>query len=146
MKTIEIGLCLVGLMASGLAAGCAMQTDLEEQSVATEESALSSGSVGTVTYSGAPCTGICSPDIYFTGPPYTSPNIGSGIGCYYTYLQPSGGTCYNMGSRALKINDEPQARVCNGTNWQRAIPGRRNGGWCIKITAGTPDYAGFTLF
>jgi hypothetical protein len=45
-----------------------------------------------------------------------------------------------MASRTLKVNNTTMS--CNG--W--SLPAKRNGGYCIQVTAGTPNYAAFATW
>ena len=92
----------------------------------------------TVT-SGAssPCAGRCSNPIVFTIPNYRSGNLGTGAACRETTANLSGGNCSNLGSRTLTVN----STAMNFGGW--ALPAKRNGGYCIQVTAGTPEYTSF---
>jgi hypothetical protein len=51
-----------------------------------------------------------------------------------------GGNCSNMASRTLTVNSTTMS--CG--RW--ALPSKRNGGYCIQVTAGSPDYASFATW
>jgi len=104
------------------------------------------GSVGT-----GPCGGLCSPatDFKFTsGTTYQSGNLGTTAACYEvaTTLTIQGGGCSNCTvsspARTVKING---ATASNSGSWT-GIPAKVNGGYCIQITAGNPDYTQFYTF
>jgi Bacterial Ig domain len=95
----------------------------------------------TVSSSGSrPCTGLCSNPVVFTSASYQSGSLGTGATCHETTASLAGGNCSNMGSRTLKVNNTTMS--CSG--W--SLPAKRNGGYCIQATAGTPDYAAFATW
>jgi hypothetical protein len=141
-KYFGLGLCLVGLMSSGLLAmGCAAteETDgvVEGEKTATVESALEVN----------PCTDLCVTNIGSGGSfkvPYTNSYLGTYTACYYTYDKINGGNCHDVVSpRKLMVNGV--AVSCNGSNWP-TLPAKRNGGYCISTTMGNQAYAGFTVW
>ena len=87
-----------------------------------------------------PCAGLCSSPVVFTGPSYQSGNLGTGAICRETKASLSGGNCSNLQSRILTVNGTTVN--CNG--W--ALPAKRNGGYCVQVTAGTPDWAAFATW
>jgi len=104
------------------------------------------GSVGT-----GPCAGLCTPATDFkfsSNTTYSSPNLGTTAICYQvtTALTISGGGCSNCTvsspARTVKING---TTVPNNGNWSN-LPAKVNGGYCIQITAGAPDYTTFYTF
>jgi hypothetical protein len=101
-----------------------------------------SGAVSvTVNSSGTrPCANLCTNPTVFAGPGYQSGNLGTGAICRETTANLSGGNCSNMGSRTLKVNGT--AMTCS--NWK--LPLKRNSGYCVQVTAGTPEYASFATW
>ena len=104
------------------------------------------GAVGT-----GPCAGLCTPatDFKFTsGTTYQSPNLGTTAACYEvaTTLTIQGGGCSNCAvstpARTVKINGTTAA---NNGSWS-GLPAKINGGYCIQISAGNPDYTQFYTF
>lgn len=102
---------------------------------ATDDCASSAGS--------GPCSGLCSSPVKFTSQYYSSGNLGTNATCHETTAQLTGGNCGNMSSRVFKINNTTM--TCNGANFA-ALPAKRNGGYCMQASAGTPSYAYFTTF
>jgi hypothetical protein len=98
-----------------------------------------------------PCSGLCNNPTSITLPPnYQGTNIGSGEICLQTYSKLSGGNCGNFVSpRATTVNGSTiSCSLPNGQNsgnWA-SIPGKRNGGYCIHVTAGQKDWAYLTLW
>jgi hypothetical protein len=94
---------------------------------------------------GGPCDGLCSPAETFSMPPNFSPgNLGTGARCFETLSTVSGGNCGNFGTgRTLKVNNAEQ--TCDWVNWP-GLPGPRNGGYCIAVSAGDYDNATFTTW
>jgi subtilisin family serine protease len=92
-----------------------------------------------------PCDGICSNPTRFTiNGSYQSGAIGTGAGCLETYSPIHGGNCGNFVSpRQLSVNGAQ--RTCNGQNWS-SVPAARNGGYCIKTTAGNYSWAYITAW
>jgi len=104
------------------------------------------GAVGT-----GPCAGLCTPATDFkfsSGTTYQSPNLGTTAVCYEvaTTLTIQGGGCSNCTvsspARTVKINGTTAA---NNGSWSN-LPAKVNGGYCIQITAGAPDYTQFYTF
>jgi hypothetical protein len=104
------------------------------------------GAVGT-----GPCAGLCTPATDFkfsSGTTYQSPNLGTTAVCYQiaTALTIQGGGCSNCTvsspARTVKING---ATAANNGAWS-TLPAKVNGGYCIQITAGAPDYTQFYTF
>jgi hypothetical protein len=55
-----------------------------------------------------------------------------------------GGNCGNFQSpRSLSVNGVTE--TCNNQNWS-SVPPRRNGGYCVNVTAGQFPWAFVTLF
>ena len=46
----------------------------------------------------------------------------------------------SLASRTLKVNNTTMS--CNG--W--TLPAKRNGGYCIQVTAGTPSWTAFATW
>jgi hypothetical protein len=78
--------------------------------------------------------------VLFTTVNYQSGNLGTGATCHQTTANLTGGNCSNIGSRTLKVNNTTMS--CS--NW--ALPAKRNGGYCIQVTAGTPNYTSFATW
>jgi hypothetical protein len=100
-----------------------------------------SSSTGGSSGSGTnPCAGLCSNPVVFTTANYQSGNLGTDAICRETTANLSGGNCSNMSSRTLTVNSTTMS--CNG--W--SLPAKRNGGYCIQVTAGTPSWASFSTW
>jgi hypothetical protein len=98
------------------------------------------GSCGGTT----PCTGICTSPIVYTGPSLQSGNLGTAAVCYQTTANLAGGNCGNFVSpRALTVNGTTMP--CNGGNWA-SLPAKRNGGYCISVTAGNQPWSYITTW
>ncbi len=97
----------------------------------------STGGTGSGTN---PCATHCSSPTVFTGPNYQSGTLGSGAICRETTANLSGGNCSNMSSRVLSVNGVSMS--CNG--W--TLPAKHNGGYCVQVTAGSPDWASFATW
>jgi hypothetical protein len=87
-----------------------------------------------------PCDGLCSNPTVFSGPNYQSGNLGTGAVCRETTATLHGGNCSNMSSRTLKVNGTNM----NCSGW--ALPPKRNAGYCIQVTAGTPAWSSFATW
>ncbi len=87
-----------------------------------------------------PCAGLCSPIVskVATG----SGNLGTGAICH-EIMTMNGGNCGNMDTRVLTINGT--AMTCNWANWS-ALPAKRNGGYCLQVPAGNPEYASYSAW
>jgi hypothetical protein len=91
-----------------------------------------------------PCTGICSNPINYTGPNLQSGNLGTAAICYQTTANLAGGNCGNFVSpRALTVNGTTMS--CNNQNWP-SLPAKRNGGYCISVTAGDHPWSFITTW
>ena len=75
---------------------------------------------------------------------YNSGNIGLGAACFETTFNIQGGNCFNFAGRTLKLNGT--AETCNGANWPTPLPQKKNGGYCVDISAGSNASAGFVTF
>lgn len=87
-----------------------------------------------------PCVGFCSSPVVFVGPNYQSGNVGAGVICRETTSTLHGGNCSNISARTLTVNGVTMN--CNG--W--TLPATHNGGYCVQVTAGTPDYTSFATW
>jgi hypothetical protein len=87
-----------------------------------------------------PCAGLCSSPTVFTGPNYQSGNVGTGTVCRETTSALHAGNCSNIASRTLSVN----GTAMNCSLW--TLPAKRNGGYCIQVTAGTPDWTSFATW
>ena len=67
--------------------------------------------------------------------------MGTAARCFETTTNLNGGNCSNMTSRVVTIN-AGAAQNCGG--W--TLPAKRNNGYCIQVTAGTPDWASFATW
>jgi hypothetical protein len=93
---------------------------------------------------GNPCDGLCTGAVDMGGPSISVGNLGTTAeACHYSAVPISGGNCSNDGSRTLQVNGTTMS--CDTGNWS-SIPAARNGGHCIHITAGTPDYIGYATW
>jgi len=91
-----------------------------------------------------PCTGICTNPINYTGPSLQSGNLGTAAICYQTTANLAGGNCGNFVSpRALTVNGTTM--TCNSGNWP-SLPAKRNGGYCISVTAGNQPWSFITTW
>jgi endo-1,4-beta-D-glucanase Y len=88
-----------------------------------------------------PCAGLCTTPTVFTSSNFQSGNLGPSARCFETTANLNGGNCSNMSSRTLTIN-AGAAQSCNGF----AYPAKRNNGYCIQVTAGSPDWASFSTW
>lgn len=93
------------------------------------------GSTGT-----NPCAGLCTSPLVFAGPSYQSGNLGTGAVCRETTSVLHGGNCSNLSARTLKVNGVTMS--CSSF----ALPAAVRGGYCVQVTAGTPDYASFATW
>ena len=96
----------------------------------------------SITVAGAttPCASLCSSPVVFSSANYQSGNLGTGATCHQTTASLAGGICSNLGSRTLKVNNTTMS--CS--SW--VLPAKRNGGYCIQVTAGTPNYTSFSTW
>ncbi|WP_437725574.1 trypsin-like serine protease [Sorangium sp. So ce861] len=91
----------------------------------------------------APCSNLCTSPTVFTGPGYSSGNLGTGARCFETTANLSGINCGNfINGRSFAINGA--AVTCNGGNV--TPPAKRNGGYCFQAAAGDPAWAYFTTW
>jgi hypothetical protein len=92
-----------------------------------------------------PCAGLCSNPVNITWVgSYQGGGLGSSALCYQTTQNIAGGNCGNFVSpRTLKVNGVTEG--CDIGNWA-SIPAKRNGGYCIQITAGNYPWAFMTLW
>lgn len=90
-----------------------------------------------------PCAELCSTPAVFAGPHLGASNLGTGTSCYETTAQLASGQCGNFaGARTLDVNGV--AMACSGASWR--LPAPRNGGYCIRVGAGDPPWAWFTVW
>lgn len=111
------------------------------------------GSPNRLLYTGflnppsGPCDGLCNNPVNISFPAYgsyQSGNLGTGAGCFQTTSVVHGGNCGNFASpRTLSVNGVQE--TCNFQNWS-SLPAPRNGGYCVQTTAGSYDWAYFTLW
>jgi len=87
-----------------------------------------------------PCATLCTNPLVFTGPNYQSGNLGTGAVCRETKSVLHAGNCSNISGRTLKVNGVTMS--CN--LW--TLPAPRNGGYCVQVTAGTPDWTSFATW
>jgi hypothetical protein len=121
--------------------GKASATGGTASSTGGKASATGASSTGGSGGSGTnPCAGLCSSPVVFTTASYQSGNLGTDAICRETTANLSGGNCSNMSSRVLTVNSTTMS--CNG--W--VLPAKRNGGYCIQVTAGTPSWASFSTW
>jgi len=118
-------------------------------SLTGNDSALSSTDTITIVVNPAggnnPCAGICTnpQNITWSGS-FQGTNLGTGARCFQTTQAVNGGNCGNFQSpRSLSVNGVTE--VCNNQNWS-SVPPRRNGGYCVNVTAGQFPWAYVTLF
>jgi len=87
-----------------------------------------------------PCAGVCSNPTVFTDLHYQSGSLTTNAVCRETTINLASGNCSNMSSRTLTVN----GKAMNCAGW--TLPAKVNGGYCIQVTAGTPDYASFATW
>jgi hypothetical protein len=102
----------------------------------------SSGTAGTGSGSG-PCSGLCEDPIVFSTQSYASGNLGTQATCHQTTASLQGFNCSNLGMRTLSVNDM-EFPNCEGMN--QTPPPKRMNGYCIQVTAGTPEFMSFSTF
>jgi hypothetical protein len=103
-------------------------------------SAGSGGSSGGGSGGSNPCASYCSNPTVYTTAQYNSGNLGTGAACRETTANLSGGNASNMSSRVVTVNGV----TMNQSNF--TYPAKVNGGYCIQVTAGSPDYAAFATW
>jgi hypothetical protein len=90
-----------------------------------------------------PCADLCAPATSFTGPSFSSGNLGTTAVCRETTANLSGANCGNFANgRTFRVNNE--LRTCTGGNI--TLPPRRNGGYCFQASAGDFAWAYFTTW
>ena len=87
-----------------------------------------------------PCAGFCSPAAAFAGPTFQSGNLGTEASCRETSAVLHGGNCSNFYDRTLKVNGVTMN--CNG--W--TLPAAHNGGFCVQVSAGSPEWSSFATW
>lgn len=90
-----------------------------------------------------PCAGVCANPMKIPTQNYNSQAIGLGAACFETTFNIQGGNCFNFAGRTLKLNGT--AETCNGANWP-SLPQKKNGGYCVDVSAGSNASAGFVTF
>jgi hypothetical protein len=93
---------------------------------------------------GGPCASVCANPTKVTGPKYNSGGVGLGAACFEITADIMGGTCFNFEARTLKLNGTTES--CAGSNWPLPLPAKKNGGYCIEISAGSNASAGIQTF
>jgi hypothetical protein len=146
---LGMGLSFAGLVGVGLLAmGCGADVGAaQEESVGTEESALSEGSPLANPCTGAPaCSGVSV--VNMDSPPWSGSKtvtIGTTSGkCFYTTHSLDDGRCDAFGTRTLKLNGTLES--CNGANWPSPLPAKRYGGYCIAVSSGPYTYSSVTVW
>jgi hypothetical protein len=123
-----------GLFSAGAAAG-------GPYTVTAASGGVSGTASVTVTGGGStPCAGLCTNPVVFTTQYYQSGNLGTGATCHETTANLSSGNCSNISTRTLTVNGATMS--CNG--W--SLPAKRNGGYCVQVTAGQPSYTSFATW
>ncbi|MFZ5889607.1 MAG: trypsin-like serine protease [Myxococcota bacterium] len=90
-----------------------------------------------------PCASICSNPTAIASQNYSSGPLGTSERCYESTANFVSGNCGGFASgRTLSINGTTMA--CTGQNW--TLPAKRNGGYCIKASAGNNSWAWFTTW
>jgi subtilisin family serine protease len=105
------------------------------------------GGAGTANVCGGgastPCSGLCSSPTQFTGPSYSSGNLGTAATCSQTTANLSGANCGQFASsRTFRVNNV--LVTCNGGNF--TLPAKRNGGYCFQASAGDFPWAYYTTW
>jgi hypothetical protein len=101
----------------------------------------SGGAAGNV---GRPCGGLCRNPMLFTVPGlFQSDPLGAAAACYQTTSPLTGFTCSNATGRTFSINDTTVD--CAAPPLPTDIP-LRNGGYCVRATAGGDATAFFTAY
>jgi hypothetical protein len=90
-----------------------------------------------------PCTGLCAAPTVMSSAQYASGNLGTQARCFETTAPIYSGVCGGLaGSRTLSVNGTEMA--CNYSNW--TLPAKRNGGYCISVTAGDNAWGWFSTW
>jgi fibronectin type III domain protein len=88
-----------------------------------------------------PCAGLCTSPVTFTTQSYQSGNLGTGATCHETSANLQGVQCSNVTSpRTFSVNGN--ARSCSTST----PPAKRNGGYCIQASSGSPAWASFATW
>ena len=105
----------------------------------------SSGGGGAGGSSGTgPCAGVCANPTKIPAQNFNSMGVGLGAACFETTFNILGGNCFNFTGRTLKLNGTTE--TCTGSNWPTPLPAKKNGGYCIDVSAGSNASAGFVTF
>ena len=64
--------------------------------------------------------------------------------CFEITADILGGNCFNFEARTLKLNGTTES--CAGSNWPMPLPAKKNGGYCVEISAGSNASAGIQTF
>ncbi len=101
-------------------------------------------SSGACSPTASPCAQWCSDPVKFGSSAFSSGNLGSSARCYETTAPLQGGVCGNFATnRRLTVNGTRM--TCTGY-WPEPLPGRRNGGYCIRVTPGDYPWAYFVTW
>ena len=95
---------------------------------------------GLISGGTTPCAGICSPATVFSSQWFSSGNLGTSARCYEPTANLTSGNCGGFVSpRSLQVNGTTLS--CSGSNW--TLPAKRNGGYCVSVSAGQNAWAWF---
>lgn len=93
------------------------------------------------TSGSTPCAGLCTSPITFTTQNYQSGQLGTAATCHQTSANLQGVQCSNITSpRTFSVNGNVMS--CSTS----APPAKRNGGYCIQTSAGSPTWASFATW
>jgi Trypsin len=92
---------------------------------------------------GTPCSDLCASPTTMTSQYFASGNLGTAASCYVSTAPIVSGNCGGFVSpRTLKINGA--SMTCNGQNW--TLPAKRNGGYCVQVSAGNNPWSYFVTY
>lgn len=97
----------------------------------------------------APCTGLCANPRTFVlnQDGWRADNIGTAAACFASppeYTAENGKLiCWQFEERTLRVNGQPLP--CKAEPGEPLAMPRRGGGYCVQVSSGSPDFAGFKL-
>jgi len=101
------------------------------------------------TVGNGPCASLCAPAISFVpAGNYHTGNLGLGQACYETTGNIQGIVCSSFtqgGNRMLSVNGVADP-TCDFNNAVFPAPPKINGGYCLQVSAGVPDFAAMAIF
>jgi hypothetical protein len=113
---------------------------------ATGTTGVGGRGTGGTSHLPGPCSGLCpSPVVIDVGAGYSSGSLGTGASCFEVEEPIAGGSCNNFViPRTLHVNGVIEPCDTAG-NW-RSLPPPRQGGYCIKVSAGDQPSAYLTVW